>query len=54
MKPRRAKYQLDTLVRTTVAKDPEAFQCVYQMEDDTGEGRGLMRGVGWGGVGVGG
>ena len=34
---RRAKYHLDTLVRTTIAKSDEAFQCVYQCEDGVGE-----------------
>ena len=34
---RRAKYELHSLVRTTVARDDEAFQCVYQMEDGAGE-----------------
>ncbi|GBF92374.1 hypothetical protein Rsub_05576 [Raphidocelis subcapitata] len=33
---RRAKYHLQTLVRTTIARDSEAFHCVYQMEDDAG------------------
>jgi hypothetical protein len=34
---RRAKYSLQTVVRTMVAKDDEAFHCVYQMEDASGE-----------------
>lgn len=38
--PRRAKYHLQTLVRTMVAKDSEAFQCIFQMEDALGEGGG--------------
>ncbi|KAI8474465.1 MAG: FAE1/Type III polyketide synthase-like protein-domain-containing protein [Monoraphidium minutum] len=32
----RAKYHLQTLVRTIIAADDEAFQCVYQMEDASG------------------
>lgn len=33
---RRAKYVLQHVVRTTVAADDEAIQCVYQCEDDNG------------------
>jgi 3-ketoacyl-CoA synthase len=32
----RAKYHLETLVRTTVARDAEAFGCVWQCEDGAG------------------
>ncbi len=39
---RRAKYKLQTVVRTNLASDQKAFECVYEMEDEAG-----IRGVRW-------
>jgi hypothetical protein len=43
---RRAKYELNTVVRTILAADDEAFKCVYQMEDATGGFRTVSNGFG--------
>ena len=41
----RAKYELKHVVRTIIAKDDEAFQCVYQMEDAGGERLSMLLSV---------
>jgi hypothetical protein len=40
---RRAKYELEHLVRVNLAGQDRAYRCVYQMEDDNGERVILLR-----------
>lgn len=41
---RRAKYELQHLVRVNLAGQDRAYRCVYQLEDENGEGLALILG----------